>query len=328
LCATASDVYDIQPSNVESGLDYHKQECTATHLQDIAVRRVLVRLGRSFKGDHLVQIRGHESEGYRLNPGKVPFHEPESIIEPTFAPGRWWDAHSVEDFWQSNKVLEVRASEPVLRSTLLRNLGGPDPEVQRIAMFGGSFNPIHLGHLRIAQDLLDLHGFAKVIFVPNGNGYRKKGLIDEAHRARMVELAIEGEPRFELCRFELGRTEVVYTLETVQHLETTLPAAPAAELHVIRGSDVVTRMLRWPSLPALLRHHILVVVRPNFDPWEKFGKDETFRLHNARFSILPRPFEDGLSSSYVRERLLQGQSIRYLVPETVRNYIAETRCYG
>jgi nicotinic acid mononucleotide adenylyltransferase len=98
--------------------------------------------------------------------------------------------------------------------------------------------------------------------------------------------------------------------------------------YVIRGSDVVSRMLRWPSLPALLRHHILVVVRPGFDPWEKFGKDETFRLHNARFSILPRPFEDGLSSSYVRERLLQGQSIRYLVPEAVRNYIAETRCYG
>lgn len=80
ICETASDVYDIAPSNIESGLDCHKQECRAIHLRDIAVRRCLERLGRTFEGDHLVQIRGHDSEGFRLNPGQVPFHDADAML--------------------------------------------------------------------------------------------------------------------------------------------------------------------------------------------------------------------------------------------------------
>jgi hypothetical protein len=105
LVSTASEVYDIDPSNVNSSLDYSVQECSATHLQDIAVRNVLDRLGRVFEGDHLVQIRGHESEGYVLNPGQVPFHRPDLII-PTETKS-WWKPDSVEAFYQHNKVLLV-----------------------------------------------------------------------------------------------------------------------------------------------------------------------------------------------------------------------------
>ncbi len=106
LVRTANDVYDIAPSNVNSELDYEVQECKATHLQDIAIRRVLQRLGKQFQGDHLVQIRGHESEGYILNPGKVPFHKPELIL-PRNMKRAWWDALSVEAFYQHNKALLV-----------------------------------------------------------------------------------------------------------------------------------------------------------------------------------------------------------------------------
>lgn len=104
LVATASDVYDIDPSNIRSGVDYSIQECDATHLQDIAIRRVLKRLERSFQGDHLVQVRGRESEGYALNPGKVPFHRPQWVIRVDVR-HPWWDKDSAEDFYQSNKVL-------------------------------------------------------------------------------------------------------------------------------------------------------------------------------------------------------------------------------
>jgi len=131
LIAAASEVYDIAPSNVDSGLDYSKQECDATHLQDISVRRALVRLrleeqGKSynpqnlpeievFEGDHLVQIRDHTTEGYRfgLNPGQVPFHRSELILD-TDQKG-WWNPDSVEGWYQRNKVLLVNPEKMSLR---------------------------------------------------------------------------------------------------------------------------------------------------------------------------------------------------------------------
>jgi len=102
LVNTASEVYDIAPSNIDSGLDYSIQECKANHFQDISIRRSLIRLGKEFKGDHLIQIRGHQSEGYTLNPGQVPFHKPELML-----PGKdsWWKRDSIEAFYQNNKVL-------------------------------------------------------------------------------------------------------------------------------------------------------------------------------------------------------------------------------
>lgn len=121
IVATASDVYDIQPSNVECGLDYTKQECDATHLQDISVRRVLTRLKLEeegtafstdnlpvipiFNGDHLVQIRERTTEGFPLNPGQVPFHQPGLILDSDQK--GWWLEGSIEDWYQKNKVLLV-----------------------------------------------------------------------------------------------------------------------------------------------------------------------------------------------------------------------------
>lgn len=109
LVKTASDVYDFSPTNLNSRLDYSLQEDDAIHLQDIAVRRALKRLGKDFQGNHLVQIRGHESEGYVLNPGKVPFYKPELIpnIKYKGVNNGWWDENSVEAFYQNTKALVI-----------------------------------------------------------------------------------------------------------------------------------------------------------------------------------------------------------------------------
>jgi len=130
---TASEVYDIAPSNVESGLDYTAQECGATHLQDISIRRALTRLsleekgmcyqGRElpkisiFFGDHLIQVRGHLTEGFVLNPGQVPSHIPEQAIGP-YKPN-WWKEGSCEDIYQRNKVLVVNPESLELKLAMI-----------------------------------------------------------------------------------------------------------------------------------------------------------------------------------------------------------------
>ena len=330
LCRTASEVYDIEPSNVDSGLDYSRQECSAVHLQDIAVRRCLKRLNRQFEGDHLVQIRGHDSEGYRLNPGRVPFHAPERILKPSLSRGTWWDESSIEDFWQSNKILQVLAGTPedCLHEYLFRPLAPANSARPAIALFGGSFNPVHLGHLRIAQELLDRYGFQRILFVPNGNNYRKRGLIDEQHRAEMIRLAIDGESRFELCEFELEREIVVYTVETMEHLTRQLNEEfEEYELFNVRGSDVIPRMLKWKSLPALLECLQIVPWRPGGDVFGILDSDPRFRLFSDRFRFMQRGYEDGLSSSHVREAVKQYGTARFLVPTAVEQYIRKNELY-
>lgn len=109
LVSDASNVYDDSPSNVNCGLDYAVQETNRTHLQDIAIRRSLIRLGTWFNGNKLIQIRdkvGTHPLSMTLSPGKVPFHKPELIVKPELE--GWWEKSSVESFYQSNKLLQKR----------------------------------------------------------------------------------------------------------------------------------------------------------------------------------------------------------------------------
>lgn len=105
-----SECFDNAESNTLSGLDYMIQEAYSTHIQDIAIRNVLRRLGRWFenKNGRLLQIRSKDSSGYMYGPGNVPFHweRRQYIISPSLCPS-WANAGSVEDFWQSNKVLQI-----------------------------------------------------------------------------------------------------------------------------------------------------------------------------------------------------------------------------
>lgn len=105
---TFAECIDNAASNVKSGLDYNKQESYSTHIQDIAVRRVLRRLNRQFEGTNntILTIRSRSSNGHKFGPGNIPFFEPSLIYQPSLVPN-WAKRFSVEDFWQSNKFLEV-----------------------------------------------------------------------------------------------------------------------------------------------------------------------------------------------------------------------------
>ncbi|WP_405096096.1 hypothetical protein [Micromonospora sp. NBC_01412] len=126
LVTTARDVYDISPEDVAAGLDYSRQRPGPQHLQDIAVRRVLGRLGVGFAGADLVRLRregaAHPSlPGARLDSGAVAFHRPDLIMRPELT--GWWDAGSVEAFYQSNRYLQ-RASGTTTRDRSRGSHGG------------------------------------------------------------------------------------------------------------------------------------------------------------------------------------------------------------
>jgi hypothetical protein len=109
LVNAARDIYDDSPTNVQSGTNYRSQETDRTHIQDIAIRRVLHQLGMWFKGRELIQIRdakGTHALSMLLSPGRVPFDNPNMIIKPWLE--GWWEPGSVECFYQSNRFLEFR----------------------------------------------------------------------------------------------------------------------------------------------------------------------------------------------------------------------------
>jgi len=115
LLEAASDVYDDDPSNVESGLDYSKRGNVRTHIQDIAIRNCVKRFGRQFSGSKLLQIRdriGEHPLSLALSPGQVPFHKPELLSHPdnleSIRAKAWWLPASVEDFYQRAKRLVVK----------------------------------------------------------------------------------------------------------------------------------------------------------------------------------------------------------------------------
>ena len=114
LLREARDVYDTNISNTQSGFDWHHQEDTRSHLQDIAVRRAVRDLGREFAGTKLMQIRGQDSDLPELNPGRVPFVLPECISNNREFVAPWIQANSVEDFWQNNKFVFIKPSDDVI----------------------------------------------------------------------------------------------------------------------------------------------------------------------------------------------------------------------
>jgi nicotinate (nicotinamide) nucleotide adenylyltransferase len=307
LVKTAKEVYDTAPSNVDAGTDFLVQEGPATHLQDIAVRQALERLGRKFEGGKLVQIRGKSTPGYRLNPGIVLFHEPDAILQPEL--DGWWQEGTIESFWQSNKVLQVR------------------PWASRLFVFGGSFNPIHNGHLALARFARDTWGFDRVIFVPNGDSYRKKTLAGTPAKVRleMVQAATVGEPAMEVLDVEVNDPIAIRTPIRMQELSE---CHPDSQLVLYRGLDSLPRTHR--KCFTLLNLFVLVLDRPGF----RLPYSEVLARHRKLEPVLDRiiylgdAFQDDRSSTQVRNAVAAGRPITALVPPAVEKIIHQRGLYG
>jgi len=183
----------------------------------------------------------------------------------------------------------------------------------RIGVFGGTFDPVHVGHLAIALAALESVPLDRVLFVP----VRRSPLKDRdplasiADRVTMLEAAIANEPRFAISRAELEREGVSYTVDTLEQLR------PQGALFLILGSDALADLERWRA-PDRIRElaTILVAARP--------GAPEPDAMHRARAFDAPRL---DISSRELRARAARGMSLRYLVPDAVWEHIKKRGLY-
>jgi nicotinate-nucleotide adenylyltransferase len=201
---------------------------------------------------------------------------------------------------------------------------------EKTALFGGSFDPIHLGHLILARSVAEQLGLDRVIFLPSATPPHKEAseLTPAVHRAAMVRLAVDGEPLFDVSDYDLTRDGPTYTVQTVAYFQEQLGSATV--LHWIIGSDSLAELASWYQVGELVeRCRVITAARPG---WEKPDLAVLHRLiGDARLAkvesgILKTPRID-ISSTVIRARVRAGRSIRYLVPEPVRAYIREQQLY-
>ena len=192
----------------------------------------------------------------------------------------------------------------------------------RLGIFGGSFDPVHYGHLLLAECCREQRGLDRVLFLPAAVPPHKQGraLSDAGARAEMLELAISGNPAFALSRYEIDRGGVNYTIETLTHF---LAEQPAAELLFLMGADMLWDLPHWRRAAEVCQLALPVAVRrgstePDFDCLRGIASPE--RIEEIRRNQVEMP-AIGTSGTEIRRRVAQGLSIRYRTPAAVEQYI-------
>ena len=202
----------------------------------------------------------------------------------------------------------------------------PEPD---IGVLGGTFNPIHLGHLPMAQDAMDAFELAKTLFVPCATPPHKRPatLLPAKHRLAMLEAAIESDVNFEVSDIEIRRPGVSYSVVTMHKLKELYPRS---ELRFIIGSDTLTELHLWKDIYRLLELcRFAIVERPGAELASI--KESDIKLEKPWPARLLKNVTRGhmidISSSDIRYRLAEGMSIRHLVPRAVEIYISEHHLY-
>ncbi|MBP7175948.1 MAG: nicotinate-nucleotide adenylyltransferase [Thermoclostridium sp.] len=196
-----------------------------------------------------------------------------------------------------------------------------------IGVFGGAFNPIHTGHLLLAEYIREEFKLEKVVFVPAGKPPHKQeeDLQASQHRFNMVCKAVSRNPFFEVSEVEINRTGVTYTSDTLEELAELYPGK---QLGFICGADSIINLTTWHNIHKIFEIAVLIVAdRPNTDETEFQSMLRWFRdEYNAKILIAGTPLVE-ISSTQIRERLKNGLSTRYMVPDEVLSYIQLHKLY-
>jgi nicotinate-nucleotide adenylyltransferase len=210
----------------------------------------------------------------------------------------------------------------------------------RIALFGGSFNPIHCGHLRAAEEDREMMGLDLIYFVPAAAPPHKPsiGLASAEHRLQMVRLATKGNRYFMVSEVEVRRGGRSYTIDTVRHFRTAMRGH--AELYLIMGGDQFAELDTWKEADELTGScNFIVHTRLSEKQSEAelplailsrfgYGENDNFYVHHSGHTLhFVRTTFFPISASLIRRKLAAGESIRYLVPGDVADYIERHALY-
>jgi len=202
---------------------------------------------------------------------------------------------------------------------------------RRIGVFGGTFNPIHVGHLVMAEEVYNCHHLSKVLFIPAYIPPHKSvaDLADAHHRYQMVREAISRNENFEVSDFEIRREVKSYTIDTVKELLNLY--GKDCEVFLILGADSLNELELWRDIKKLSQLcHFVIVNRPGFSTeisnrlTDIIGKDNVLDMERLKVQISPI----GISSTDIRKRLREGAGVSGLVPPCVEVYIRKHGLYS
>ncbi|NJC71676.1 nicotinate-nucleotide adenylyltransferase [Planosporangium thailandense] len=191
---------------------------------------------------------------------------------------------------------------------------------RRIGIMGGTFDPIHNGHLVAASEVADLFSLDEVVFVPTGQPWQKDDVkvAPAEDRYLMTVIATASNPRFHVSRVDIDRNGPTYTVDTLRDLRRVY--GPEAELYFITGADALARILSWKDADQIFTlAHFVGVTRPGFELSDAHLPADTVSLVQVPAMAI--------SSTDCRQRVAAGKPIWYLVPDGVVQYIAKRHLY-
>jgi nicotinate-nucleotide adenylyltransferase len=202
-------------------------------------------------------------------------------------------------------------------------------KVQRMGLMGGTFDPIHQGHLVTAEAARSRFQLDKVVFVPSGQPPHKSGktITSKEKRYLMTELATVTNPYFEVSRVEINRPGASFAIDTVLYFRELL--APGSEIYFITGADAIMEIVTWKDVNLLFENCIFIAAtRPGFNLTRMRQRLEKQLLPSQLERIIPIEVPAmAISSTDIRHRVAERRTIKYLLPESAENYIYKNDLY-
>ncbi len=195
---------------------------------------------------------------------------------------------------------------------------------KKIGIMGGTFNPIHNGHLQLAMAAQDQVSLDQILFMPSGNSYMKRNVLETQKRVDMVALAIARYPNFELSLIEAQKSGNTYTCETLKYLTAS---NPDVQYYFIIGADILFQIEQWRNPEQIYQLAVLVcAVRDDYDFDAIQKKGNLLKASGADIVYLNMPKSD-ISSTDIRAKVKSSLSISKLVPSEVAHYIEQEHLY-